>query len=169
MITVLPESRDNLLVARASGKLTHEDYEQFRGRLDRLLREHGKVRVLLELTDFHGWEARAAWDDLMLGLRHYGRFERCAVVGDRKWEEWLVALARPFWRVEYFDARERDRALAWLQEPEEAAAGPGEGLWPQLVGFVRRHPVPCALIGLGLAALALGAFRATPRLRAQRT
>jgi hypothetical protein len=168
MITILPESQGNLLVVRASGKLTHDDYERFRDRVERLLRERGRLRVLLELVDFHGWELRAAWDELALGLRHYGKFERCAIDGDRKWEELLAALARPFWHVEYFDERDRERALAWLREPELPAErrAAEEGLLGQVVGFVRRHPLPCVLIGLGLAALVLGAFRA-PRLRAR--
>lgn len=40
-------------------------------RLDSIIREHGKARLLLNMGDyFHGWEAAALWDDTrLMGLR----------------------------------------------------------------------------------------------------
>ncbi len=31
---------------------------------ERLIGEHGKIRILLEMHDFHGWEAGALWEDV---------------------------------------------------------------------------------------------------------
>jgi hypothetical protein len=156
MITFLPETRADLLAVRASGKVTLPDYVEFRNRAEGLMRTHGKVRVFLELEDFRGIEPRAAWEDLKLGLGHLGRFERCALVGDRRWEAWMVELARPFFRVEFFDRSQRNEAWSWLAGPA-VPAGQSENWLNRLTGVVRRHPLPAALLGAGLFLLLLRA------------
>jgi universal stress protein A len=151
MLTIEPHTPDNVVVGHASGKLTHEDYEDFRGRVEQMIREHGSVRVLLDLNDFHGWDLRAAWDDLKLGLQHPGRFDRCAILGDRKWEEWMTKLAKPFFRVEYFDRSQREAAWRWLMQPVPQAGG--ADFLDAVRTFARRHPVTSLIITGGLVAL----------------
>jgi hypothetical protein len=51
------------LVVHVSGKLAKEDYQHFVPEFERLVRQHGKLRVLFDMTGFHGWEAGALWDD----------------------------------------------------------------------------------------------------------
>jgi hypothetical protein len=106
-----------LLEVRVSGKLVHEDYQRFVPEFDRLVEEHGKIRVLFEMVDFHGWQAEALWDDAKLGMRHYSDIERLAMVGDRKWEKWMSVVCRPFTtaRIRYFDREEIHEARAWLE------------------------------------------------------
>jgi len=103
-------------VFKASGKLTDADYQQFIPRLEALIHEYGKISVLLELEDFHGWEPKAAWDDFTLGLAHPHDFERIAIVGDKAWEHWITLLAKPFThaRVRYFAHSDRNAAWDWL-------------------------------------------------------
>jgi len=99
MLTIEPHTPDNVVVGHASGRLTHEDYEDFRGHIEQMIHQHGTVRVMLDLNDFHGWNLRSAWDDLQLGLRYPGKFDRCAILGDKSWEKLLVNLAKPFFAV----------------------------------------------------------------------
>lgn len=155
MLTIEPHTPDNVVVGHASGMLTHEDYEDFRMRIEQMVRQHGSVRVLLDLNDFNGWEPRAAWDDLMLGLRHLGKFDRCAILGDKGWEKWMVKLGEPFFRVQYFDRSQREEAWRWLMQP----AGGGGGLLDAAVDFVRRNPMLTLLVVGGLAALLLSRAR----------
>jgi hypothetical protein len=54
MLTIEPRTPDNVVVGHASGKLTHEDYEGFRWHVEEMIHEHGSVRVMLDLHDFHG-------------------------------------------------------------------------------------------------------------------
>lgn len=105
-----------VLEVRASGKLAHDDYERFVPEFDRLVKQHGKIRLLFEMVDFHGWELRAAWDDLKLGVKHFGDIERIAMVGDKRWEEWMADFCRPFTRAEvrYFSSDAIDEARIWL-------------------------------------------------------
>ncbi len=49
----LEEDRGGLvLVVHVSGKLVTEDYERFVPEFERLVREHGKLRVLFDMTGF---------------------------------------------------------------------------------------------------------------------
>ena len=118
MLEELSVQEPGIGVFKASGKLTDADYQQFVPRLEALIHEYGKISVLLELDDFHGWEPKAAWDDFTLGLAHPQDFERIAIVGDKAWEHWIALLAKPFThaQVRYFPLSDRDAALDWLAE-----------------------------------------------------
>lgn len=102
----------------ASGKLTDADYQYFIPEFDALAKRHDKVRMLFEMSDFHGWEIKAAWDDLKLGLKHYGHVERIAMIGEKKWQKWMAQLAKPFTAAEvrYFDAAEAVAGRAWIEQ-----------------------------------------------------
>jgi hypothetical protein len=113
-----------VLEVTASGKLTDEDYQQrFIPEIERLTKQHGKIRLLFEMTQFHGWEPKAAWDDLKLNIKHHHDIERVAMVGEKRWQHWLTEFAKPFTgaKVRYFDRTEADQARAWVEE--DAALG----------------------------------------------
>ena len=50
---------EKLLEVQVSGKLVHEDYKHFVPEFERLVKQNGKIRVLFEMADFHGWEGAA--------------------------------------------------------------------------------------------------------------
>lgn len=87
MIEILPESKGNLVGARATGSLTHQDYEEILiPHLKKMMRASGKVRFLLELgQDFEGWTLEALWDDAKFGWSSRKNFERVALVGGSLW------------------------------------------------------------------------------------
>jgi hypothetical protein len=108
-----------VLEVTASGKLTDEDYQQrFFPEIERLTKQHRKIRLLFEMTQFHGWEPEAAWDDLKLNFKHGHDIERVAMVGEKKWQHWMTELAKPFVtaKVQYFDHTEAEQARAWVKE-----------------------------------------------------
>src|SRR6516225_3737518 len=80
-------SQGKILEVLVTDKLSHDDYQQFVPAFERRLKEHGKVRVLFEMVDFHGWQASALWDDVKFDLKHFSDIERLAMVGDKKWEQ----------------------------------------------------------------------------------
>jgi len=104
------------LEVAVSGKLSHSDYEHFVPRFEHLVRQHGTIRVLFEMTDFHGWEAAALWDDVKLDLKHFAAVERLAMVGDQSCEKAMSVFCRPFTTatIRYFDRAAIDDAKAWL-------------------------------------------------------
>jgi len=105
-----------ILNVKASGKLTKADYERFVPEFERIAALRGPVRILMELDDFHGWDARGLWEDLKFDIGHRNDFERIAIVGDKAWQAWGTWLSKPLFKAEmrFFDRSEVRQAEAWL-------------------------------------------------------
>lgn len=118
MIEELPAPSHHVLAFRLSGKLHDEDYKTFVPRVDAAIAAEGKVRMLVEFHDFHGWDAHALWDDTMFATTHCTKIERLALVGEKAWEKWMAVVCKPFTMatIRYFDASETDAAWKWIQE-----------------------------------------------------
>ena len=112
------KNEGKLLEVHVSGKLTHADYQAFVPRFEQLVNQHGKIRVLFEMADFHGWEGPALWDDIKLDLKHFSDIELLAMVGDTKWEKGMSAFCKPFTtaKIRYFDRAAIADARAWLEQ-----------------------------------------------------
>ncbi|MEO6874172.1 MAG: STAS/SEC14 domain-containing protein [Opitutaceae bacterium] len=112
------EDQGRTLIVHATGKLVEADYAWFVPEFDRRVRQHGKLRVLFDLTGLHGWDASAAWDDLKFGLGHEDDITRLAIVGEKKWHHAMAIVCKPFTKaaVHYFDHTDSARARAWLAE-----------------------------------------------------
>lgn len=106
----------NLVKVKIQGKLASKDYDAFVPTVEKLTREHGKIRMLVEMEDFHGWTAGALWEDIKFDAKHFNHIERLAMVGDKKWQEWTAKFCKPFTtaKVRYFDHTETDKALEWI-------------------------------------------------------
>ena len=113
-----------ILVIHASGKLTREEYERLVPEFERLLRQNGKLRILFDMTGFHGWEAGAAWEDIKFDIKHYADIERLAMIGEKKWQQGMAIFCKPFTTatIRYFDHADAAKARAWLSEPSRVAA-----------------------------------------------
>lgn len=118
MIEPLPTDNDKILAFRLSGKLHDADYEHFVPAIDAAAAQHGKVRLLAQFHDFHGWDMHALWDDIKFSTTHCTKIERIALVGESKWEEWMAKVCKPFTmaKIQYFDAAKIDDATKWLHE-----------------------------------------------------
>ena len=119
MIEILPESEGNVLILKAVGKLTDADYKEVLiPRLEAIIAEHGKARLLLDMGDeFKGWEPKAAWDDARFGLAHRKDFEKMAVIGGPRWVDWALKLGALMVRGEIrsFAAERRAEAMQWVK------------------------------------------------------
>jgi hypothetical protein len=109
-----------VLEVHLSGKLTSEDYTKFVPDTEALIRQHGKIRILALLDDFHGWNAGALWEDIKWDARHSKDVERIAVVGEKKWHRWMVGFCKPFTSAEvrYFEHEQLAEARLWLEAEE---------------------------------------------------
>ena len=92
----MPESQGNVIGVKFSGRITTREYEEtIIPRLEAVLKEHGKARLMYVVDEgFEGAEAGAVWDDTKLGIKHRHDFEKLALVGGAKWMEWLTKLLR---------------------------------------------------------------------------
>lgn len=118
MIEQLPQSSGKLLGFKLSGKLHDADYQHFGPLIEAAVKQHGKIRLLSQFHDFHGWDLHALWDDIKFSTEHCAHIERIALVGDKKWEEWMARVCKPFTlaKIRYFDASDIGAAWDWLAE-----------------------------------------------------
>lgn len=119
MAIELREDADGrVLNVKASGKLAKVDYEHWLPEMERLIQKHGKVRVLFEMHDFHGWEAGALWQDVKFELKHFRDIERLAMVGEKAWEHGMAVFCKPFTtaKIRYFDRNQAAEARSWIAE-----------------------------------------------------
>jgi hypothetical protein len=106
------------LTLKACGKLTHDDYNKINPMVDAALEgvKDPKIKAFIDGSELEGWEARAAWDDFKFGLKHGRQFEKIAIFGNKKWQEYTAKVGSWFvsGEVKYFE--NADDALSWLQE-----------------------------------------------------
>ena len=109
---------DFFLSLKAVGKLTHADYEIINPMIDSALVgiKSPRIKVLVDGSELEGWELRAAWDDFKLGLKHGGEFDKIAIFGNKKWQEYSAKIGSWFisGEVKYFE--DLNEALSWIQE-----------------------------------------------------
>ncbi len=117
-VEVHEKAEGRILEVPVSGKLTREDYQRFAPEVERRVREHGKIRLLFRMQDFHGWDAGALWEDIKFDAKHFNDIERLAIVGESKWHEGMAHFCRPFTtaKIRYFDLGDVDKAREWLAE-----------------------------------------------------
>lgn len=122
-VVISTDADGKLLTVRVSGKLEKEDYERFGPEIDRLVEQHGKLRILVETEDFHGWNAGGLWEDIKFSAHHFNHIERLAIVGEKKWEKGMAVFCKPFTTasVKYFDKTEQAEAQRWIREEMEPA------------------------------------------------
>jgi hypothetical protein len=118
VIEQLSGGTGNVLGFKLSGKLHDEDYKAFVPAIDSVIAKHGKARLLAQFHDFQGWDMHALWDDIKFSTTHCTQIERIALVGEKKWEEWMAKVCKPFTmaKIQYFDASEIDKAWTWVNE-----------------------------------------------------
>lgn len=112
------ENNGKLLAVHVNGKLVKDDYTNFVPAFERLVQQHGKMRILFDMTDFHGWEASAAWEDTKFDIKHFADIERLAMVGEKQWQHGMATFSKLFTKatVRYFDHTDAATARKWLDE-----------------------------------------------------
>lgn len=114
----LPSAQDDLVQARLSGTMTPADQRAFESLARKLVDAGGKVRLLVTLDGFEGWEKGAGWgDDLEFQFGYGNEIVRIAVVGDAIWKEQaLMYLGKGFrdTGIEFFPPHEMAAARAWV-------------------------------------------------------
>jgi hypothetical protein len=112
-------NRPLILEIRVEGKLNTQDYDDFVPQVEALVRK-GKIRMLVELVNFHGWSAGALWEDTKFAARHFNDIDRIAILGNKSWEKGMAVFCKPFTRavIRYFDSAEIESAKNWILQPE---------------------------------------------------
>ncbi len=130
MLQIIPSPHEDVVVVKAAGRLTDEDYNVFVPELEKIISQRGPVSVLLEFENFKGWEPKAMWDDFKFGLKHPDDFNKMAIVGEKAWQHLFAVIAKPFTsgEIRYFDHDQIQDAWDWILEknPDATSENTGE-------------------------------------------
>ncbi|WP_299017924.1 STAS/SEC14 domain-containing protein [uncultured Photobacterium sp.] len=103
---------------KAIGTLTHSDYKKITPQIDEALIgiNNPIVNAYVDSTEFEGWQLQAAWDDLLLGMKHGKKFNKVAVYGNGEWDDLISRVGTWFVSGEVKCFEEPLDALSWLRE-----------------------------------------------------
>ena len=121
MIKELAGSEGSVLAVQISGKVSLEQEKELISKADRIVEEHGKIRVLAILDDGAKWGVQAGIEDLKWAVSHMKNFDRFAVVSSSKVWKWLVTIDGFFAGMmgigeKHFQTSEIEDAWRWIKE-----------------------------------------------------
>ncbi|MGE3246230.1 MAG: STAS/SEC14 domain-containing protein [Beijerinckiaceae bacterium] len=119
MIDILTGFPDRVFGCRLSGRLHRADYEKsIIPAVEAAFAKHETLRVYCEIDGGISVDAGAAWDDFKLGMSHYTRWERMAVVTDAEWLARAIRFASVLVPGEFriFGLKDRNNAQKWIVE-----------------------------------------------------
>jgi hypothetical protein len=118
MIHIDDSSSSNLVSVSITGKLHADDSEVVRPQIDQRIDQYGKVRVLLDVRDFHGWADVQAARPHFAFVKNHHRVERIAIVAKKQWQHWIAAVVGVFLdpQEKCFDETQAEEARQWLAE-----------------------------------------------------
>jgi hypothetical protein len=120
MIEVMGESDGDVLGLRATGKLTASDYRDVLvPTVERWLDRFATLKVLFLLDQpFRGWSLGAAWVNTVFDVKHRRDFDKVAIVGAPRWEQFCVNVAAALvmtGELRTFDRERLDAAWQWVR------------------------------------------------------
>jgi hypothetical protein len=109
------ERPGGIFLVRITNRLQYAEFASIQDSVRELIQKLGKIKLLVVLDEFEGWERSDNWGDLSFEEQWDARIEKMAIVGEasRK-DEVLIFVGKPFRPVvvEYFETV--TAALAWL-------------------------------------------------------
>ncbi|WP_417614863.1 STAS/SEC14 domain-containing protein [Oceanisphaera sp.] len=109
------------LTIKIYGDIAYDDFREMEQQLEQALAsmDSPRIKALVDMIDFNGWEAKALWEDIQFTRKHGDEFSKLAIVGiDLK--EKLMAMVVDWFllssQVQYFEHLQD--AKAWLEQDE---------------------------------------------------
>jgi len=101
-----------------TGRLTKAEFDQVGTTLASALeRSAARIRVLIILEHFEGWEHSEEWADVSFLMEHGNDIAKMAFVGDAKWKDQMLAFVGMPYRsteMEFFATDQLAAARSWL-------------------------------------------------------
>jgi len=101
------------------GKLTSQDYKSLIPGIERLIRDRGKLRILVTMHEFDGWDLGALWEEIKREWKHFADVERLAIVSEETWQRRMACFCKPFTaaKLRHFTFDRLEQAYTWLEAP----------------------------------------------------
>lgn len=110
---------DNMLQATATGKIDAGDFSSIISRIDNIIKENGSIRLLLDGSDFDGWESTDAMKEHLSFVKdHQSKVEKIALLAGHEWQHWLAHGVGLFVHpeIKVFDKDAMLEAKVWLAD-----------------------------------------------------
>jgi hypothetical protein len=107
----------NLRVLRITGLLKKSEMDSVLAMEARKWGPASRIKVLVILEDFQGFERGGDWGDISFLVKHDQQIEKIAIVAESKWESEGLAFAGEGLRkgeVKFFPVNQLAQARAWL-------------------------------------------------------
>ena len=116
MLRRLDEGTGNVLGYEITGKLTEKEFETLSEEFKAVVAEHGRVRLLVRMSEIPRMELGALAEDLKLAP-YANDIERYAIVSDSNLFEWTSKIAEAFvgGEVRRFEDSRYEEAWRWLR------------------------------------------------------
>ena len=119
MFTFLEGLPPDVLAIKASGPITHEDYQRLIPKAEAMMGK-GPIKALYVLDDDASeFSPHAFWDDQVFTIKHWRDFSHLALVTDLAWARAAARLFAPFFpaKIKLFTKVQLADAKAWIVAP----------------------------------------------------
>jgi hypothetical protein len=93
MSATIEREEGNLRVLRITGLLRKSEFDAVLAAEANQWGPETRVKVLVILEDFKGWERGADWGDMTFFATHGDQIDKIAIVSEPKWESEILAFA----------------------------------------------------------------------------
>lgn len=105
------------LYLRISGVMKLTDHQSLQNAGMGLMAQGNKLRLLVTLEDFQGWEKGVDWGDIGFLIEHGNDIAKMAFVGDERWKDQVYAFVGKGLRtteIEFFPSSSMKEAESWI-------------------------------------------------------
>ena len=117
MGVTIQQEEGSLIVLRITGLLRKSEMDAALAAEARKWGPATRIRVLVIMEDFEGFERGADWGDITFLVKHDHQVEKIAIVADKKWESDALTFAGAGFRqgqVRFFAQNQLAQARVWL-------------------------------------------------------
>jgi uncharacterized protein YbaA (DUF1428 family) len=109
----------NVIKVLVPAQLRSDDFTELATEANALIKQHGKIRLLIDATQFDGWENLHAFEKHLGFVKsHQKNVERIAVIAKHNWQHWIAGVIKSFVHpdISVYDKENADAALQWITE-----------------------------------------------------
>jgi SpoIIAA-like len=107
----------NTLKITVPERLKADDFQQLGPQIDSLIRQQGQIRLLIDASNFGGWENIGAFEKHIGFVKnHHQKVGRITVIARHDWQHWVIGTIRLFLhpQVRAYDKSSESEALQWI-------------------------------------------------------
>jgi hypothetical protein len=117
MGVTIQQEESKLMVMRITGLLRKAELDAALAAEARKWGSATRIKVLVMVEDFEGFERDADWGDISFLVKHDDQIEKIAIIADPKWEIETLTFAGAGFRkgeVKFFPRNQLAQARAWV-------------------------------------------------------